>query len=380
MKLGEKNAGVMRAREVRRKRARQAVTQALFWVGIPTLIAAIYYGGIASPQYQSISMVSVQSNDAGGTSFEPLAALLPPAGAGRDTLLVREYIRSRDLVKLLIDNDGLREHYSDPHEDWLSRLSANASLEATYHYYLDKVNVEHDQASGTLTIKVLAFSGEKAQQLNKAIIAAAEKMVNQLTERARQDRIRVAEEAVDKNGARLAKAREALLELQHQRGEIDPTKEAETILKVKGELEGQLATAKAELDSLEAVMRGDAPQVLQQRRKVSSLQRQIDRQTSRLTDAKSGGVNSSIASFEPAFIQKELAEKAYETALKTLEIARVEASRQHRYLVTISSPSLPDVATHPKRLWKIATVFMISLSLLGVLGLLMATIREHAKF
>ncbi len=380
MKLGEKSAGVMRAREVRRKRGRQAALQAVIWVGIPTLIAGIYYGCIASPQYQSIAVVSVQSNDAGGTTFEPLAALLPPAGAGRDTMLVREYIRSRDLVKLLIKDEGLREHYSDPHADWLSRLKVNASLEETYHYYLDKVNVDHDHESGTLTIRVLAYSGEKAQSLNKAIIAAAEKMVNHLTERARQDRIRVAEEEVEKNGERLAKARQALLDLQHDRGEIDPTKEAEAILTVKADLEGQLAAARAELDSLTAVMRDDAPKVLQQRRKVSSIQHQIDRQTKRLTDAKSGGVNSSIASFEPAFIHKELAEKAYETALKTLEISRVEASRQHRYLVTISSPSLPDVATHPKRLWKIATVFMISLSLLGVLGLLVATIREHAKF
>jgi len=380
MKLGEKTAGVMRAREVRRKRARQATTQAIIWVGIPTLIAAIYYGCIASPQYQSIAVISVQSNDAGGTALEPLAALLPPAGAGRDTLLVRTYIRSRDLVKLLIANDGLREHYSDEHADWMSRLKPHASLEETYHYYLDKVDVDHDSASGTLTIRVLAFSGEKAQALNKSIIAAAEKMVNQLTARARHDRIRVAEDAVKSNGERLAKARQALLDLQHERGEIDPTKEAETILTVKGELEGQLAAARAELDSLETIMRSDAPKVLQQRRKVASLQHQIERQIKRLTDAQSGGVNSSIASFEPAFIQKELAEKAYETALKTLEIARVEASRQHRYLVTISSPSLPDVATHPKRLWKIATVFMISLSLLGVLGLLVATIREHAKF
>ncbi|MCB1234312.1 MAG: hypothetical protein KDM91_04500, partial [Verrucomicrobiae bacterium] len=45
--------------------------------------------------------------------------------------------------------------------------------------------------------------------------------------------------------------------------------------------------------------------------------------------------------------EKEFAQRAYESALASLELARVDADRQHRYLVTIAQPSSPDSATYP---------------------------------
>ncbi|MCB9659669.1 MAG: hypothetical protein H6726_18625 [Sandaracinaceae bacterium] len=60
-------------------------------------------------------------------------------------------------------------------------------------------------------------------------------------------------------------------------------------------------------------------------------------------------------------------------------IARIEADRQNRYVVTISRPSVPDAATHPDGVRGVLTVTVICFMLLGVGSLLLASVREHAN-
>ena len=86
-----------------------------------------------------------------------------------------------------------------------------------------------------------------------------------------------------------------------------------------------------------------------------------------------------LAQFEPVVVEKEFAQHAYESALQSLELARVDASRQHRYLVRIAEPSEPDEPTHPQFWYSVLTVLALSFALLGVGTLLIASIREHAN-
>ena len=78
-------------------------------------------------------------------------------------------------------------------------------------------------------------------------------------------------------------------------------------------------------------------------------------------------------------VEKEFAQKAYESALAQLELARSDAARQHRYLATIASPSKPDEATYPRRVRSVLTVFVVSFLLMGIGALLSAAVREHAR-
>ncbi|HJL47558.1 MAG TPA: hypothetical protein RMG45_17020, partial [Polyangiaceae bacterium LLY-WYZ-15_(1-7)] len=77
--------------------------------------------------------------------------------------------------------------------------------------------------------------------------------------------------------------------------------------------------------------------------------------------------------------EKEFAERAYASAVTSLEMARVEAARQHRYLATISGPSRSDEPSHPNVLWSILTVLVLSFAGLGIGTLLVASVREHAN-
>lgn len=122
-----------------------------------------------------------------------------------------------------------------------------------------------------------------------------------------------------------------------------------------------------------------APEVVQQQQRVRALERQLDAQRGRLAGDEGRGLSEAIARFEPLVAEKEFAERAYGSALASLEVARVEAHRQHRYLVTIAPPSSPDAPTHPRFWYAVLTVFVASFFLLGIGTLLAASVREHAQ-
>tara|TARA_R110002096_G_scaffold16898_15_gene58246 strand:- start:26360 stop:27508 length:1149 start_codon:yes stop_codon:yes gene_type:complete len=373
--------GSTSAKTIRRARARRLARRIALWVGLPTLLAIAYYGFWATPQYESVAVFTVQSNKGSAGSLDGLSALLPGVSSSpRDAMLVREFALSRTMLSHLDAEHGFSEHYRDASADFWSRLDSDASREDVYDYYTDRVFVNYSPDAGTLTLRVRAFTADKAQDLAMAIRVASEKMVNEMSERARVDRLSFIEEQVQLAETRLANARKALLALQVEGHELSPEKSASAVLGVRTELEGELAREKAELSALLSVMTAQAPQVRAQKQKVRSLQGQVSAQNKRLVDEEGNSINTSIAKFEPLLFEKEVAQRAFETALASLEMARMEVLREQRYLVTISSASLPQEATEPRRLWSIATVFAISIALMGIFGMLGAALREHAKY
>jgi capsular polysaccharide transport system permease protein len=246
-------------------------------------------------------------------------------------------------------------------------------------------------------------------------------MVNRLSERAREDQTRFAANEVKKAESRLARARGRVLALQRTQAEFNPLQSAETELTIRGQLEGELVAARAELMQAQAFMQPTAPEVVAMKQRVAALTAQLKRTNRRLVgkrppvaeavkmesptplgtavekadgmtvaaeptraalDSNSDGegpLNTSIATFEATMTEKEFAEAAYKSSLTALEMARVEAARQHRYLSTISSPSHPESSTYPRRIYSILTVAVVSLLIVGIGSLMIASIREHAR-
>jgi len=372
---------VSTAAALRKKRARRLALRLVLGVGLPTLIAGIYFGLVATPQYQSVSTFTIQSADTqSAPTLELLVATVPGSGATRDVLLVQSYVQSRDMLRQLMEEHGFVEHYSSEDVDWWSRLPADAPFEDIYDYYDDKVIAEYDSLSSVVTVRVRAFSAAKARELAEAILASSEQMVNRMMEQARTDRIELSLEEVRRAEERLGAARARLLEIQGERAEIDPRASAEAVIGVRSGLEGELAAARAELTTLRATLQPGTPQLVAAQQRVASLARQVEDQTRRLAASdRPDGLSADIAAFEPAMAEKEFAEHAYVSALKSLELSRLEASRQHRYLVMIARPSEPDEATHPRVWIAVLTVFVLSFALLGIGTLLLASVREHAN-
>ncbi len=368
-----------RVKDLRRKRTRDALRRVVVFVGVPTVLAASYLVFYASRQYESVSMFTINSADAASGMMASFMGAIPGSAAARDVVVVREYVLSRDMLDLLIREQRFLEHYRDARIDWLSRLRPDQSSEDVYDYYLDHVDVEHDELGSTLTLKVRAFTSADAKRLSEAILAAAEAKVNTMDEDARGDSIALAQREFDRAEQRLTAARRKVLELQRQGHELNPVESAGTLMAVRGSLEGALAAARAELQAMLGTMLPTAPQVIAQRQRVDALAGQVQSQRLRMTGRGNDGLGASIAQFEPIVVEKELAQLAYESAAKALETARIDASRQHRYLVTIANPSAPNRWTHPI-IWRgILAVFLGSFTLLGIGLLVVASVREHAN-
>lgn len=371
----------MSLQQLRRNRARQLLRKLALWVGAPTLAALLYFSVIAADQYESISPFIVQTAEQQPSlGLESLLGAVPGAASSRDALAIREYVLSRDVLRKLDADHNFIAHYKTEDADWLASLQPTATFEETYEYYADKVAVDYDSVSGVLTLRVRAFSADKAHEFATAILGYSEAMVNDLAEKARQDSIRFAEKQVRMAEDRLRKARAAIVELQGKGADLNPQESAAAALTIRSQLQGELAKARAELSATQAFMRSDAARVVALRQRVSSLAQQVERENRRMVDPTGGdGMNTALAEFEPAVLEKEFSQTAYASALKSLEVARAEAGRQHRYLATIARPSLPDEATYPRRIYGILTVFFVSIAAFAIGSLLVAALREHAR-
>lgn len=369
------------AEGLRRRRARKLGVRFALFVVVPTLLASAYYGFVASDQFESYAVFTVHSAEMRPSlSLESLIGGVSTAATGHDALAVRDYVLSRDMLARLDEGQGFISHYQRADLDFWSRLDADASFERAYEYYRNKVYADYDTTSGSITLCVRAFDPETARKVSRAVLEYSEDMVNRLSERERKDRTHYAEMEVEKVEARLGKARQKLLELQQSHAEFNPQASASAAFTVRTQLETELAKARAQLMELKAYMRDESPRVLAADQRVASLSAQIAQENRRLVDPKNDkGLNASMAEFEGAMVEKEFAEKAFESALASLEVARADAIRQQRYLAVIASPSLPDESTYPRRVLSVFTAFVASLLLLGIGSLVVAAVREHAE-
>lgn len=377
----ERTGSKAHAQNVRKARSRRLLKRLALFVALPSTLAGIYYGVVASEQFESYSQFTVQSSDMRPSlGMDLLAGLSGGLGPAHDALAVRDYILSRDMLARLDKEHGFIAHYKDANRDWFSRLAGDASFEDAYEYFDNKVSADYDQVSGAVTVRVRAFDAQAAAKFARSILTYSEEMVNRLSERERRDRTAYAEAEVKKAEQRLTTARQAIVALQQKHADFNPLQTAAATLNLRTELEGELAKARAELMQLRSFMKDDAPQVLAAREKVNSLSAQVSGESKRLVDPKKpGGLNTSFADFEGAMVEKEFAQKAYESSMATLEVARADADRQHRYVAVIAKPSTPDESTYPHRIRSVLAAVVLSFLLWGVGTMMVASVREHAR-
>jgi len=380
----ERNASSAKAQAeaVRRARTRRLIKRVGVFVLLPTVVSGVYFGSVASDQFESYSIFTVQSSETRPTLGVEgiLAGIATGTTSSHDALAVRDYVLSRDMLSRLDREHGFIAHFKDRQRDMLSRLSASASFEDAFEYFGHKVYADYDQTSGAVTLRVRAFSPEKSSELARSILTYSEEMVNKLSERERHDRTAYAEADVKKAEQRLGVARTAIVALQQKHSDFNPQATATSAMEIRAQLEGEQAKARAELLQLKSFMKDDAPQVRAATEKVKAISAQVAGESRRLVDpSKPNGLNTTFADFEGAMVEKEFAQKAYESAMTNLELARADAARQHRYLAVVATPSTPDESTYPSRVRSVFSVLVLSFLLFGVATLLNAAVREHAR-
>ncbi len=350
-------------------------------VVLPTIIGALYFAFVASPQYMSEFRFSVRPTDGAIMSSSSVAA--DAALAMSNSYIVADYALSRDAVESLEKSVGLREIYSMDSTDRFSRLSDNVSLERLVDYWRKRVSTSYDIMTGINTIEVTAFSPQDALKISTALQALCEKLVNDISEKARQTQMAFAKNELERAEARLKEVRQRETELRSGQKSIDVRKEAEGKMLLNNKLRGDLAALEAQYSALSSDMDPTSPRLTVLKNQITAAKEQIEILQSQITDvdaSKPGALDDAqrVTKYDQLQTDVVIATKLYESSLTNYENARMRASSNQTYLATYVQPGLPQIASYPRTFIDTLLVFLSAFGAWVVLTLVYYSIRDHA--
>ncbi len=351
----------------------------LLCVVIPTAIAGWYYGTFASDVFVSESRFLVRNPQRPTQS--PLGALLQGTAFSRaqdDTYSVHDFIRSRDALREIDQKLGFRKSYSSESIDYVNRfpgLYPSESFEWLHRYYQKQVAITYDSVSSISILEVRAFSAEEAKRINEMLLEMGERLVNNMNERSRRDLIEAAEREVRIAETRAKESAAALASFRSGRAVLDPNAQGAMQLQGVAKLREELLVAEAQLAQVRSVS-PDNPQIPSLENRVEGLRRAISDENARVV-GRSGGLVTQSPAYDRLVLEKTFADRQLAAALVALDAARAEAQRKQLYLERLVQPNLPDDSLEPRRIRSVVTVLVLGLAAWGVLGMILAGVREH---
>lgn len=359
----------------------EVLLQKTFTVATTAIVLVIlYWGLIASDRYVSEASIEIERTDLMGGASLDFGTLLSGVSGGRnkDQLLLREYLRSLDMLKKLDEKLDLRGHYSDNSYDLLSRMWGKGRRQEIFHqHYLSRTSIELDEYSGLLLVKVQAYEPKMAKAIADLLVSEGERYMNELGHAVARDQVAFLEKQVAEMGQRAIFARRELLAFQNAKGMLSPQALAETLQGTLNRLESQLTDLKARRAALLGYLSPEAPGVIEINLQIQAIEKQMEHEQERLTSPKGKTLNVAVEEYQRLEMAAKFAEDIYKTALVALEKGRVESLRTLKKVAVLQSPSLPDYPLEPRRIYNIIAFTLAALLLAGIVHLLAAIIRDH---
>ena len=375
---GYRNLQPRRPLQSRVKRHGKMLSLLLF-VMLPTALVATYYIGFAADQYVSEAKFVVR----GPATQSPgmISSLLQTAGVSRaqdDTYAVQDFIVSRDALAELVKSQELRDIFSRPEADVLSRfplLFRGETFEHLFYYYQKHVEVALDTTTGVSTLTVKAFRPDDSHVIATALLASAERLVNRMNDRQRENAMGDARREIGLSEARVQGVSRQIAEFRNRESLLDPNKQSVPMLAGINDMQTMLSRTNLQLSQL-AVSSPNSPLIADYKRRATALQGQIAEAKAKITGAD-GSLVPKISAFDMLSLQREFADRQLSSATTSLEAARIQAERQQLYLDLIVQPNVADYAAYPKCIASILIAFVSFLGLYCMVALLISGAREH---
>ncbi len=350
-------------------------------VAVPTAIAALYYGLIAAPQYVSATEYLVRGVDAHRSSG--LTALLNTFGVSRaadETSAIESFLKSHELIEKLNARVDLRAAYGSRAADWISRFPRfweRDSFENLYDYTRNFLTIAQDPSSGVTRLEVAAFDPRSAQAIAAAMLDLASEMANNLNTRAETDMVDTSKRELEESRDGVVKVQADLTAFRNEALLVDPLAFAGTMLQQIGVLSLQRSRVQAQIAESEQLS-PDNPSLEGLKASAGALDRKVDEERGKLA-GDSSALATKVAGYERLTLLRDLAEKRYAAALVSLQTAESEAQRKRVYIEEIAKPNLPDEATEPERLRRIASVCIVGFMAFAILWILSVRSKDHAQ-
>ena len=365
-----------------KRRHNIALVSFVLAVLLPSLAATIYLYTIAVDQYASKVGFAVRNEETSAASSR-LGGLSGITGGStaQDSDALYEFIQSQQMVEEVDAKLNLRALFSKPERDVVFAFPADGSLEKLVDYWQRIVSIAYDGSTGLIQIQTNAFSAEDAQAVTQAIYEASNRMVHELSAKARDDATRYAREDLATAEDRLQTARQAINDYRSRTQIVDPTASVQGQMGILNQLQSQMAEALIQLDMLRETTRADDPRVSDAQLKISVIEKRIaeERQKFGLGGQGIGSDDYAtvVAEFERLNVDRDFAERSYVAALTALDAAKAEAQRQSRYLAVFISPTLAETAEYPRRALLSALVFLFLSLGWSIIALIYYSVRDR---
>ncbi|UDF31500.1 UNVERIFIED_ORG: hypothetical protein LHK14_09290 [Roseateles sp. XES5] len=340
------------------------VVLTLFTFILPNLVSIVYYGYLASDQYESETRFTVRSSTP-ALGKDQLAKVtgIPAAKIVQDTQIVLNFIKSREMLDVLQARKiDIKKIFGEDSIDAWARLPEDATAEELRRYWDSMVSTSVSPSSGIVGLYVRAFRAEDAAMLVREILKASEVVVNEVNDRIWKDVIATAEANLDNAKQQLAKARETVAAARNREGVLDVDSSSKIISTLITTIETERLKLQQQYDAQIAVVSAKSPQMRVLQREIDSKERQIADLNGQLAGS---GKDRSLADVSQDLSQLELAqtlaEQQFASSVRTMEQVRFISRQQLLYLDSFLAPRVPDEALYPRRgLW-IGVTFLASL-------------------
>jgi capsular polysaccharide transport system permease protein len=345
---------------------------------IASLLAAVYWLVIASNRYVSEAHVIVLSTNLASDQAMDFSSLMGVSGNRTEQLLLRDYLRSQDMLKKLDGGLNLRAHYSDSHRDPLSRMwFRDTSIEWFHRHYLSQVSIEFDDYAGLMVIKAQAYDPKTAHAITTLLVREGEKFMNDTAHSLAQEQVEFLEKQSTLMNERAMHARQAVLDYQNQKGLVSPQATTETMAGIVAKLEAERAELETKRSALQAYLVPDHPSIVQLMQQIRAVGKQIGQEQAKLASPKGKSLNRTVEEFRRLQMEAAFAEDVYKTALVAMEKVRIEVTRTIKKVCVIQAPTQPEYSLEPQRFYNTLLFMLVAMLLAGVVHLLAAIVRDH---
>jgi capsular polysaccharide transport system permease protein len=349
----------------------------LVTVMIPFAVSLLYFTLVASDQYTAEARFAVRSLADDGTGENVDSGILKMRSATQDAYVVTSFIQSTEILSRIRGYFDYRSVFTLDDADFLSRFERKGSEEKFLAYWRKMVSAYIDGPSGIVTLQVNSFRPEDSVTLVNAILKESEKLINEMSERTRNDIVKQAQQEVDRTGRIYLDALTAVNRIQRQSEFLNPEMQAQE----KGQLLTGLLSQKLDIENRLFTMKQseviDSPTY----RQLELARKVIDGQIGKVRDELTGPEDASMVHSLEQFSQLEtnrlIAEKLYEAARRNYDSALNESMRKALYLIVFVNPSLPQEALYPRRIVAPALILLGLIVLWATLSLAWASVEDH---
>jgi capsular polysaccharide transport system permease protein len=370
------------ARRRRRKLALLFARLAAF-VLFPAFLAGWYFYTMATPMYATRAEFQIQQAGPAGGTGGALGGLFSGTAlaTSQDSIAVQGYLQSREAMARLEADVGFRRHFQDETIDPLQRLAPDATMEDAYKVYRKFVKISYDPTEGIVRMEVVAADPQVATAWAEQLVAYAEEQVDHLTQRLRADQMRDAQVGYDEAQANLAASQRRLIELQEKYNVLSSETEVGLLTSQIASLEGQLTQDRLSLAQMQANATPNQARMEPLIRRIATLEGEIAALRARMTEGGDNATSLAEVQGELLIAQADLHTRQMILAqsLQSMETARVEASRQVRYLSLSVRPTPTDAPAYPRAFENTLVSLLILLGIYLMVSMTAAILREQVS-